>query len=278
MSKHWTVPREWDGKTAFLVAGGTSVESQNLGLLRGHRVLAINSSYEAVPFADFLYFGDNRWYVEHARKREFWAFKGRIVTACQACEHPRLLKLRRVVPNTDPAKGTLGPGLSAQMNAVVSSRTSTQGALNMLVHLGVRRIGLLGVDMCRAADGHTHHHLPHKWKNKPGNRTWDIQMTQLQLVVEPLKKLGIEVVNLSPISRLDWWPKMTLESFLASLVEGEPSTDAMSSDPDSGVVPCQPQKAVRRRTFARPLPQQDRAQLTRMLRNRQKLRTVPRSM
>ena len=45
-------------QTVFIVAGGASVLEHDLEALRGRRVIVINSSVHAVPFADYLYFGD----------------------------------------------------------------------------------------------------------------------------------------------------------------------------------------------------------------------------
>jgi hypothetical protein len=202
----WRVAPEWAGETAFIVAGGTSVHDQDLSLLRGRRVIVVNSSYEAVPFADILFFGDFSWWEAHRRRDALLGFAGRIVTVSLRAAGRRLLRLRRQVPP---------PGLSCDPRSVVSERTSLQGAINLAVHLGVKRIVLLGADMRRADDGRSHHHSPHPRPNKPGNRTWDIQMAQLQLVVEPLRALGIEVINTSPISRIDWWPRAELAACLA---------------------------------------------------------------
>lgn len=209
----WHVKPEWKGETAFIVGGGPSVAGQNLELLRGRRVIAVNSSYERVPWADICYFADQRWFFEHKDRPAFKAFAGRKVT----CAHkptvgdPATLRLMRIVPNFDPNYAPVGPGLALAPHAVVSNRTSLQGALNLAFHLGASRLVLLGADMARSAEGASHHHSPHPWRNKPGNETWDTQMEQLVMIVEPLRERKIEVINTSAVSRLTWWPKMTLE-------------------------------------------------------------------
>lgn len=250
MAVYWTVPPEWQGQTAFIVAGGVSVENQNTELLRGRRVIAVNSSYERVPFADILFFGDSRWLYEHYTRPELVAFGGRIVTPNRSVQTPdnRILKVRRVVPT-----GPDSPGLVLARDSVVSQRTSLQGAINLAAHLigatsnpgAMRyRIVILGADMARAPDGRTHHHTPHKWQNKPGNRTWDIQMTQLVLAVPVLKSLGVEVINASPVSRISWWPKRNFdESLLADLDANRPIIGTVESSP----VPNCPLKFVYRR-------------------------------
>jgi hypothetical protein len=64
----WNVTPEWAGETVFIVAGGPSVAAQNLDVLAGRKVIAVNSSYERVPGADVLFFGDCRWWDEHRER------------------------------------------------------------------------------------------------------------------------------------------------------------------------------------------------------------------
>lgn len=198
----WTVTPEWSGQTAYIVAGGTSVKQQNLELLRGRNVIVLNSSYLACPWAQFLFFGDARWYLEHRRNPVFNSFAGRVVTCSGTVRGPKLLGLFRTNPP---------PGFDERTTHVASQRTNLQGAMNFAAHLGVKRIVILGADMGRASDGSSHHHEPHPWPNAPGNGCWDLQMEQLSMIVDPLAKRGIDVINTSPISRIDWWTKLTLE-------------------------------------------------------------------
>lgn len=207
----WAVPAEWPGETVFIICGGPSVGYQPTNRLLGRKVIAVNSSYETVPFAQYVFFGDNRWFNEHRDRPEFKALKGRIVTCSNAAHDPtgRLLKTERYTP------GVTGPlGLCEERDHIASQRTSAQGAMNLAYHLGAARIVLLGLDMGRATDGRTHHHKPHIWANKPGNLTWDIQMKQLRLIVEPLRAKGIQVFNTNANSRCKFWPFAPLESFL----------------------------------------------------------------
>lgn len=206
MRRYWTVQEEWKGETVFMVGGGPSLRGVSLDCLRGRRVVAINSSYLKVPFADLLFFGDARWFLEHREGLDIAAFKGRIASCSSSVSHPRVLNLNRVVPP---------PGYAEARDAVASQRTSLQGAMNLVGHLGARKIVLVGIDMGRAPDGVSHHHAPHPWPPRPGNVVWDEQMHMLESIVEPLKRHKIEVVNTSPVSRIPWWPKQSLQDVLA---------------------------------------------------------------
>jgi len=200
----WKVTPDWKGETAYIIAGGPSVLMQNLRVLKGRRVIVINSSYEAYPEADILFFGDKKWLNEHITRDLFRAFKGRHVTI-NSQEYPDM-PMRRL-KQVRPAKCG---GFSEDRTGVCGLRTNLQGAMNLAAHLGVVRIVLLGADMKRSASGRTHHHRAHPWPNKPGNRTWSIQMRELRLIAPALAARNIEVINTSLDSRIDWWPKMSL--------------------------------------------------------------------
>ncbi|MBR1150095.1 hypothetical protein [Bradyrhizobium sp. JYMT SZCCT0428] len=201
----WHVTREWEGETAFIVGGGPSVLCQDVEQLRARRVLAINSSFVLVPFADILLFGDLRWWIDNRGK--LGEFGGRIVTCrrspCELKSAGRpLLTLERQNP----------PGLAVVPTRVVFKRTSYVAAINLAVHLGCRRIIALGLDGARDAKGLSHHHTPHRWPVRPD--CWKAQAAELATLVAPLKQLGVELLNASPGSAVPFWPIVSLEDVL----------------------------------------------------------------
>ncbi len=215
MKRYWTVQEEWKGSTVYIVGGGPSLRGVDLGCLKGRRVIVINSSYLKCPFADLLFFGDARWYWEHHDTPEFRNFRGLKVSCSVSLSGPDLRHLQRVIPSATC-------GYAEPRDMVASQRTSLQGAMNIAGHLGVKRIVLVGIDMGRAPDGASHHHRTHPWPPRPGNVVWDEQLHSLEWIVEPLKKRGIDVVNTSAVSRIPWWPKMTLAGALDSEVAEKP--------------------------------------------------------
>lgn len=195
----WTAAAEWPGETVFIICGGPSVAAADLDCLRGRRVIVVNSSHEAYPQADILIFGDSRWWVLH--KPALAGFGGRIVTTALGSYGEQLLKMRKVRPSAAAA-------LSPDRQALSMQFTTLHAALNLAAHFGVARMVLIGADMGRASDGRSHHHKAHPWPVKPG--CWDQQMEQLAWTAAPLAARGIEVINCSAASRIDWWPKRTL--------------------------------------------------------------------
>jgi hypothetical protein len=119
------VPREWPGETAFIIAGGPSVLDHDLEQLRGRRVIVINSSIHAVPWADFCYFGDWRWWREPENMAAVASFGGRVVTVSRMVEDTKVLVCRTVKP----------PGLSHEAAGLMQKWTSLTAATNMAAHL-----------------------------------------------------------------------------------------------------------------------------------------------
>ena len=212
MATEWSVPRLWEAETAFILAGGPSLAGQGAERLEGRRVIAVNSSYIAHPFADYLFAADRRWLHKHTAAIEK-PWRGRVVTVTKAIgEWDGLLYLRMVAPPVAGKPG--GVAISTDPRTVALRRTSLQGAMNLAVLLGARRLVLLGADGGGAdKEGRTHHHPKHEWPQKVG--CWKEQRWDLSTTVQPLRDLGVEVLNASPGSHLDLWPIVTLDDVLA---------------------------------------------------------------
>jgi len=202
----WSVPRKWPGETVFIVAGGPSVLGIDLEALRGRRVIVINSSVYAVPWADILYFGDWRWWHEPDNRAAVASFRGRVVTVSRMCsEDKKVLVCRTAKP----------PGLALAHDSLTQKWTSLTAATNLAVHLigPGGTVVWLGADGKTAADGRTWHHKPHRWPPKPAR--YDRHRADLASMVEPLRAMGITLLNASPGSAYaDLWPVINLQDAL----------------------------------------------------------------
>ena len=206
MAPYWTVPHEWPGETVFIVAGGPSVLGQDLGSLRGRRVIAINSSVFTVPWADALFFGDWRWWNERENQAAVASFSGRVVTTSRTVPDRKV----HVCCKTKP------PGLALERNSLMQRWTSLTAATNLAAHLvgPGGSIVWLGADGQKAADGRTHHHTPHRWAHTPG--CYDKHLGDLVTIVPSLKALGIAAYNASPgTAWADLVPVIDLQEALA---------------------------------------------------------------
>jgi hypothetical protein len=87
-------------------------------------------------------------------------------------------------------------------------------AINLAYHFGANRIVLLGYDM-KVKDFHTHWHGGHPGQNAQDFApVLDMMRPKFQSLVEPLKAAGVEVLNATPDSALDCWPKIQLRTLL----------------------------------------------------------------
>jgi len=188
VTPYWTVPHEWPGETVFIIAGGPSVLGQPLHLLRGRRVIAINSSIFTVPWADVLYFGDWRWWAEKENQAAVAEFPGRVVTTSRMVADRKVHVCRKTKP----------PGLATERNSLMQRWTSLTAATNLAAHLvgPGGTIVWLGADGQKAADSRTHHHKPHRWAHTPG--CYDKHLGDLKTIVPSLKAMGITAYNASP--------------------------------------------------------------------------------
>lgn len=203
-----SIEPEWQDQTAFLVCGGPSFALVDVELLRGRKVMVVNSSLYAVPFAQVLFFGDERWELNN--RAAVKAFAGRVLSSTWGHVHCNYIEfLRRQKPSETPA------GLSANPSEAWMRHTSARGAINVLCHLGVRRIVALGLDGGPDKDGRTHHHQPHP--NGMMSDIWDLQRAEFEGVVPALKARGVELLNASPGSRIPFWPIMSLRHALGDI-------------------------------------------------------------
>jgi hypothetical protein len=208
--KAWSLARDWEGEDAFLIGGGTSVDVKAVARLQGRpkaRSIAINSSYLIAPWADMLFFGDERWWTREIKERAkaLLAFAGDIATIRVGVHHNRVHVLKRIVPSAEHP-------LSTELDTVAMQLTSTHAAINIAVLRGARRIILVGIDNRDGDNGRIHHHAEYPWYRR--KVTWDVKMQQLSYTVPALAAAGVEVINASLISTLPWWPKCTLADFL----------------------------------------------------------------
>lgn len=111
----------------------------------------------------------------------------------------------------------VGPsGLSEQRNGLATGQNSGHQAINLAVLLGARRILLLGFDMKPAGDGRFHWFGDHPIKT-PRN-VFSAMLQAFPKTLDPLARLGVEVVNCTPDSALQCYRKAPLRDELARVL------------------------------------------------------------
>lgn len=199
----WSPPRLWDGETVVLLGGGPSLADLDLSPLESApvRVVAINNAWEIAPRCDLLFFGDARWWRWNRDKLAFEA-PFRIATACSGeLADGRVLRLKRAYARP-----------YAYERDSVFGADSGHMAMNLVRHLGVRRIVLAGFDMRFAPGGASHWHGDHQIESRERYYR-DLFAPNYPASVNALAAEGIEVVRCTP-SALDFIASVSLASVL----------------------------------------------------------------
>lgn len=192
---YWTATPEWYGETAYILGCGPSLNIDDVSLLQGRRVIAINDAYRLAPWAEVLYFCDQKWWDEH-KMDVLDRFVGRMIVTMSNLIHG--VKTLRCTGDT---------GLETDPGAVRHGSNSGFQCINLAYHLGATRIVLLGYDM--RVNGHKLH-----WCHRRDMQTADgfqrtlsnVMLPKFQSIVQPLAEAGVEVINCTPRSALTLWP------------------------------------------------------------------------
>lgn len=205
-----TVPRILPkGGTVLVLGSGPSLSRADVEMAsaRVDAVIAVNDTYKFAPDATALYAADAHWWgwhqgaQEHTSERKVYypAFTGRFKYCLKATSYPDVLVLKKG-PET---------GLSLDPASVALGRNSVYQAINVGVHFGGTRILLLGVDM-------KNDHGAHFFGRHPNNTEapYAVCIQRFATMGEPLKAIGVEVINCTRDTALKVFPRVPLEDVL----------------------------------------------------------------
>lgn len=220
------LPRLADGGTVVCLASGPSLTTEDVNYVRGKAVvIAINDAISLAPWADVVYSSDQIWWSRHYRQlRTFHGIRVRVHASncrstrgkvrpgrCEGCQRAK------------PASGTCwcdgivtfhnagDTGISFEPDMICTTQNSGGAAINVAVHLGAKRVGLLGYDMGPDRLGRRHFY---------DDRAQTITSPFVKFrkfiatMVEPLKAAGVEVVNCSRQTALECFPCRPIEEWL----------------------------------------------------------------
>ena len=112
-------------------------------------------------------------------------------------KHPNIVKFQL---------GTFGGTDFSDPNVLHYTNNSPYIALYLAILMGAKRIGLIGVDF-------TDHHFFAKTGKHPLAPQFDAINEQYCRLAEAAKANGVEIFNLSEISRLTAFPKFSIDEF-----------------------------------------------------------------
>lgn len=189
-----------------VVASGPSAAKAGVDRLRGRaKVIAINESWRLAPWADILYACDANWWILRGGVKEF---KGLKLTfedkAIKLYPDVRKLHVERY--------GNLL--LFGDRGRVGSGGNGGFQSLNLAAQMMPRKILLVGFDMRIDLGGHWHPPHPPPLSNPTTYSNLPRWIKALDTAADRLRKMGIEVINCSLVSKLTAYRKMTLEEAL----------------------------------------------------------------
>lgn len=214
-----------DGGTVLILGSGPSLTQVDVTYARAHvdLTIAINDSYVYATDAEVLWAGDEKWLVKwhhgcsapHIHNfKSYPAFDGRFKFCLSPTPYPDVITLGR------------GPltGLSLRRDRVSLGGNGCHQSINLAVHLGATRIVLLGVDMHAGKvlrDGVWRDSDHFAWLGRHADDTkpaYADAVSYAATLVQPLKALGIEVVNCTPGSALKCFPMRPLRDLFPEAV------------------------------------------------------------
>ncbi|KRS17529.1 hypothetical protein [Roseovarius indicus] len=188
----------------MIVASGPSAGGVPIEMARGRaKVIAINNSWELAPWADILFACDAKWWDRHQGCPDFEGLK--LCIEKPACKRWGVGHVTCMKPDDrffHEPKGTVGWGGNSGFHC-----------LNLGVQFGVKRILLVGYDMHIKNGLHWHgSHL--SGLNNPTAGNAERWRKSLDAAHKEIAKTGVEVLNCSPISALQKYPKAVFEDVI----------------------------------------------------------------
>lgn len=200
---YWRVPRMWEGRTVAVMASGPSMSPEVAAAVAHLPRIAVNTTYRLAPDADVIYGSDVKWWNANPE-----------AAACRGIKCS--IEARPGVPPANlPGSVVLlrnsgREGFDANPGAVRTHNNSGAVAVQIAEHAGAARILLLGFDM---RGGHWHD--PHPVGNPDGRHFLRWISTFRGLA----RSLRAQVLNCTPDSALDCFPRMSLADALVEYPE-----------------------------------------------------------
>jgi hypothetical protein len=195
-----------------VIGGGPSLSLAQVRLvamakLEGRcRSIAVNDSIYLAWWSDWLHACDHKWWNWHQDRVVHY---GGIRTCCEDSVPEGWAEYVHV--EKDPKTGYRG-GFPDKPGVIAGGGNGGYQAIQLAVIAGAARVLLLGFDMHKVANTPTHWFGDHPDKIRSdyiGNC-----LPNFPTLIEPLKRRGVEVINVTPDSAIDCFPKAKLEDVL----------------------------------------------------------------
>lgn len=187
------LPRLCTSGTVFCLATGPSLTAFDVDAVRGRgTVIVVNDAYRLAPWADVLYSSDRYWWNHYRGVPTFGGLRATI----EFSPTRYASELLKHAPEMYFLRNTGHQGVETDPTGIRTCGQNSGGAaVNLAVHLGARRIVLLGYDC--GVPGSKRHFFGDHPRNLSQISPYPTWRTAFETMRAPLDALGIEVVNCS---------------------------------------------------------------------------------
>ncbi len=208
MNGYWKPDDRWKGRDVFVIGGGPSLTESDVKCLRDQTVLGCNEAFTfGARLVPNLFFSDSRWYFRRLEDLKCYSeWGGEMFTheePLRLSGHTWINVLRRV------------EGLSK--DAILFGGNSGTGAVNLALMLGATNVYLLGFDCKQGENKQNNWHNNYAGFNRATYTPPFYNFIRgMEQVAKQLPSVfpGCNVINLTPDSALNMFPKQTLDSVL----------------------------------------------------------------
>lgn len=195
-----------------IVAGGPSLTGFDWSRLRGCRVIAVNRAFEVLPDAEVLWWTDSRFYGWHAAAIDA---HGAMLKATALLIGDRF----RYPASVSVYRFTGAAGYDSEPGCLRHGNNGAFAALSLALKRGARTIALFGVDMRPAPDGRMHWHADHPAQGR--ETSFGKMLPYWPSLLPVVNAMGATIINASPTSALDVFPRVTHDEAFEYLRRGQ---------------------------------------------------------
>ena len=199
----WKIPKIWPDSTIYIIGGGPSVSKSPLHLIHNKNVIGVNNAYKLGKWVDICWFGDSRWFMWN--KKELKNFKGLLVTCQRKLRNADGYDIKSIL------KGRQA-GIDRRPQFVCWNGSSGGSAINLAYHLGAKKIILIGFDM-QPINGKYNYHDDYLEKRTAVD-PYKKFLIPFPVIAKAARKLGIEILNATPGSKINCFPMVNLEDII----------------------------------------------------------------
>ena len=213
-------PGDWKAERCFIVGGGPSLRKYNFAKLNKRlsveKTIGINRAFQFFPDVKINIMSDKSFYygltrLDHAKyksARDYANYKGIKVWVDMINYH---------MDNCYYLNFLGRDGITTTTSGVYAHAHTGYSAINLAIVLGCTPIYLLGFDLCKDKQKHTHYH-DYPTGHRP-EESWDVfaqGFVALEKYINRLKDPP-DIINLSPISKLKQFSRREFTDILGEL-------------------------------------------------------------